>query len=98
MRETVAQLNLVFATPMTPPRDRGPPPPTPAYDLGALHPQPQPLASVLATILAMTTGFNTVILVGLCCYLIGITAFLRVPSAAAITASSAIPRKSPVSR
>ena len=42
MRETVAQLNLVFATPMTPPRDRGPPPPTPAYDLGALHPQPQP--------------------------------------------------------
>ena len=41
------------------------------------------VASVLATILAMTTGFDTVILVGLCCYLVGITAFLRVPAAAA---------------
>jgi len=41
------------------------------------------VASVLATILAMTTGFNTVILVGLCCYLVGIAAFLRVPVAAA---------------
>jgi spermidine synthase len=41
------------------------------------------MASVLATILAMTTGFNTVILVGLCCYLVGITAFLRVPATAA---------------
>jgi len=41
------------------------------------------MASVLATILAMTTGFNTVILAGLCCYLIGITAFLRLPPAAA---------------
>lgn len=41
------------------------------------------VASVLATILAMTTGFNTVILAGLVCYLIGVTAFLRLPPAEA---------------
>jgi len=40
------------------------------------------VASVLATILAMTTGFNTVILAGLVCYLIGVTAFLRLPATA----------------
>jgi spermidine synthase len=40
------------------------------------------VASVLATILAMTTGFNTVILAGLVCYLIGVTAFLRLPQVA----------------
>ena len=43
MRETVSALNFVDGTPpMTPPRDRGPPPPTPADDVAALHPQPQP--------------------------------------------------------
>jgi spermidine synthase len=38
------------------------------------------VASVLATILAMTVGFNAVILVGLACYLVGVSAFLRLPS------------------
>ncbi|HEY8515172.1 MAG TPA: hypothetical protein VIS07_06650 [Candidatus Binatia bacterium] len=38
------------------------------------------VASVLATILAMTAGFNAVILAGLACYLVGVSAFLRVPS------------------
>jgi spermidine synthase len=46
------------------------------------------VASVLATILAMTTGFNTVILAGLVCYLIGVTAFLRLPQAAPATTSA----------
>ena len=45
------------------------------------------VASVLATILAMTTGFNTVILAGLVCYLIGVTAFLRLPQAEAAPAT-----------
>jgi spermidine synthase len=47
------------------------------------------VASVAATILAMTTGFNTVILVGLVCYLIGVTAFLRLPQASASTPTNA---------
>lgn len=47
------------------------------------------VASVLATILAMTTGFNTVILAGLVCYLIGITAFLRLPNVPAAQGTSA---------
>jgi hypothetical protein len=38
------------------------------------------VASVLATILAMTVGFNAVMLIGLAIYLVGVTAFLRVPS------------------
>jgi hypothetical protein len=46
------------------------------------------VASVAATILAMTTGFNTVILAGLVCYLIGVTAFLRLPQEAPAASAS----------
>jgi len=41
------------------------------------------MASVLATLLSMTFGFNAVMLMGLATYLIGITAFRRVPVPAA---------------
>lgn len=41
------------------------------------------VASVLATILGMTLGFNAVMLIGLAVYLIGVSAFLRVPAVAA---------------
>ena len=40
--ETSGQLNLEPATPMTPPRDRAPPPPTPVDDQGPLQPKPEP--------------------------------------------------------
>jgi spermidine synthase len=45
------------------------------------------VASVLATILAMTTGFDTVILAGLVCYLVGVTAFVRLPTQVAAPAA-----------
>lgn len=38
------------------------------------------VASVLATILAMTVGFDTVMLIGVAIYLVGVSAFLPVPS------------------
>ena len=37
------------------------------------------MASVLATLLSMTFGFNAVMLMGLVIYLVGIAAFRRVP-------------------
>jgi hypothetical protein len=40
------------------------------------------VASVLATILAMTAGFNQVMLIGLAIYLVGVAAIVRIPAPA----------------
>jgi hypothetical protein len=38
------------------------------------------MASVLATLLSMTYGFNTVMVIGFVIYALGIAAFRRVPT------------------